>query len=408
MRPLCSNAVERRGHAPLCGREVTRHAALTLTIAFWGCGINEVLPGSAEGGVPVDRVLGDGTLASVELVTVFRPDVPLSATGLDFNPARRGELWIVLRQLEHAAPCNRPLPSLAAAAACDAYQGSVAIVSGADGNHPTAVTKMDSNAWHFMRLPPAIAFGKNDTFATCGEARTANWDDDPGDFMGPTLWSSDPKIFAIRVPGQNGSHIDMLHASPFGMGIAHERDNVYWVFNGQAGALDRYDFHAPHAPGGEDHLDGEAWRWALGEVSRVPGLPSHLAYDARDASLYVADTGHGRVVRVDTKSGHNTGALPTDDSQMPVIEQVDGATIEETVPSGLLERPSGIALVGDALLVTDDATSRIHLFDLAGHERQHLDTGLPPGSLAGIAVGPDGKAYFVDLKTGSVTRIDPI
>jgi hypothetical protein len=357
--------------------------------------------------LPAQEVLGDGTPESVSLTTLFEASPPFVATDLDFNPERPDELWVLLRQPPAGEPCNQPLPGSKSDPSCNAYRGRVAIVSDSTGESPSAQVKEDPNAWHFMRTPTGIAFGGGDTFATCGEARTGNWDDQPADFMGPTLWSSAPDVFAVQPTNGNGSHLDMLHASPFCMGIAHERDNVYWAFNGQIGALDRYDFRAPHEPGGENHLDGQAWRWALGEVTRVPTVPSHLVFDPSTSLLYAVDGGGARVLRVDTRTGSDGAAMPTHDAQLPSVTRIDGATIEEVVRPGVLDRPSGIALNGGTLLVTDNATSRIHMFDLDGNAVRALDTGLPSGTLAGVAVGPDGKVYLADVTSGVVRRVDP-
>merc|ERR1711974_36901 len=103
-----------------------------------------------------------------------------------------------------------------------------------------------------MRRPPALAMGDNGTFATCGEAATGNFEDNPAMFIGPSLWSTDLAVYA-KPSGGNGSHLDMLHATPWCMGIAHEVDNVYWAFNGHVGSLDRYDFNNDHGPGNDDH-----------------------------------------------------------------------------------------------------------------------------------------------------------
>lgn len=357
--------------------------------------------------IPETDVLGNGAAASVDFVTLYEPPPPYGATDLDFNPVRPGELWAVMRRPHPDIPCNQPLPGSKQDPSCDLYRGRVAILSDATGSNPVAAFKEDPNAWHFMRLPTAVAFGGGDTFATCGEARTGNWDDELADFNGPVLWSSSPDIFAIQAPGMNGSHLDMLHATPFCMGIEHERDNVYWAFNGQVGALDRYDFHEPHQPGGEDHSDGEAWRWALGDVTRVPDIPSHLAIDPEKKFLYVADTGNARVIRVDLQSGSEGELMSTDDPQLPYITGIDGAVIVEIVAPGVLEAPSGIALNGKTLLVTDNVTSRIHMFDLDGRPLQSLETAFPTGTLAGVTIGPEGKVYFADLKTGAIRRIDP-
>ena len=70
--------------------------------------------------------------------------------------------------------------------------------------------------------------------------------------------------------------------------------------------------------------------------------------------------------------------------------------------------PSGIELHDGILYVSDNATSQIHAFDLTGKLLNSLDTGFEPGSLAGMAFGPeDDKLYFVDMKTSRVHRIEP-
>jgi len=58
--------------------------------------------------------------------------------------------------------------------------------------------------------------------------------------------------------------------------------------------------------------------------------------------------------------------------------------------------------------VTDNATSRIWWFELDGSPLGSLDTGLPVGSLSGIAVGPDGKLYLSDLLSGLAYRLEEL
>lgn len=343
---------------------------------------------------------GDGTPGSVTFTAVYEPASPRSATDLAFHPTR-DELWVLLRDLYAGDPCTTEVDT-----GCASLEGRVAIVVGAKGPSPTFKVKKDPNAWHFMRRPTGIAFGEGDTFATSAEARTGNFEDQPSDYMGPTLWSSDPAIFTIEPPGKNGSHLDMLHSTPFGMGIAHETANVYWTFNGDVGALDRYDFKQPHEVGGSDHSDGELRRFVTGEVARLPEVPSHMVFDPKSSFLYISDTGNHRVVKLDTTSGTTSSTpLPVPDP-MVLHETVDGATLVDVVPAGILEAPSGLELFGDVLFVTDNATSRIHAFELDGTPIRQLDTGMESGTLAGFTIGPDGKAYFVDLQTSRVYRID--
>jgi sugar lactone lactonase YvrE len=189
------------------------------------------------------------------------------------------------------------------------------------------------------------------------------------------------------------------------MGVASEQANVFWVFNGDVGAFDRYDFNRPHEPGGEDHSDGEIWRYGEGELSRVPGVPSGMAYDERRQRLYVADSGHGRVVALDTSSGFEDGDIVAYET-MPTHVRMSGAVVSD-VTSGL-DVPSGLTLHEGVLFVVEHRTSRILALEPSGNLLRELDTGLAPNSLAGVSIGPDDKAYITDLASGTVSRIEPL
>jgi len=176
--------------------------------------------------------------------------------------------------------------------------------------------------------------------------------------------------------------------------------------NGKLGALDRYDFAKPHESGGSDHSDGQLLRWVEGSLARTPGVPSHLAYEADSARVYMADTGHGRVVALDTASG-TPGPDLVPNEAMASAKSVVNARLIEIVPPGVLQAPSGLEIKDKVLFVTDNATSQIYAFDLEGKPLRKLDTGLPAGTLAGIAIGPDDRVYIVDLAQAQVRRIDP-
>jgi hypothetical protein len=353
---------------------------------------------------PAAPQLGGGNAL---LVPVYETGSEREATALAFNPERPEELWVLLREPYEGLPCTQQEKE-----GCSALAGRVAIVRGADGPEPSAELKMDPNAWHFMRRPIAIAFGAEQSFATCHEFRTGNFEDSNVDYIGPTLWSSDPGIFAKSQPPPadgsfepNGSHLDMLHETPLCMGIAHERDNVYWTFNGKLGAIDRYDFKQPHPAGADDHSDGELLRWVEGELLRVENAPSHMAFDPKTARLFVADTGHGRVVALDTTSGTPGEQLVVNDV-MAVRQRMDGGTLIDVVPPGSVGEPSGLALEGGTLFVGDRASGTIHAFDGDGAARGTLDTGVGPGTLAGITIGPDDRLYFIEQYAGRVWRVD--
>jgi hypothetical protein len=340
---------------------------------------------------------------AIQLFPLFPAQPNWSATALDFDPTRAGELWVTLRQFPSDDPCTE-----AVSIGCSKLIGRVALVREATSTSPAMTIKQDGNAWHFMRRPTAISFGDNGNLGTCGEARTDNYEDEVADYSGPVLWSSDPAIFGAKPQsGQNGTHLDMLHESPFCMGIAHERGNAYWVVNGQAGALDRYDFHDPHVIGGEDHSDGELGRYVTGELLRVPEIPSHLALDHTRGELYVADTGHARIARLAIESGVPGANLPTLE-EIRVHRQMDDATFTDVVRPGVLGLPSGIAFADDKLLVTDNASSKLWWFARSGSVLGSVDTGLPAGSLGGVALGPDGKVYLSDLRLGVAYRVEPL
>ena len=80
--------------------------------------------------------------------------------------------------------------------------------------------------------------------------------------------------------------------------------------------------------------------------------------------------------------------------------------VEEVVPAGTLAKPSGLEIYKGNIYVTDAATSTFHVFDKTGKELRTLETGLPAGSLAGMAFSPSGKLYFTDKVAGRVLRID--
>lgn len=329
----------------------------------------------------------DGSPASVAFTVVFEPEKLRDPWDLAFNPSKPTELWVL-----------------------NYKDDSVYILQSPGTPEMTSVRRRDPAASHFMDAPPAIAFGVvlpqwGQTWGVCGD--NDNSANGGTNFMGPALFSAEPDIFAKPTPDGLGSHLDMLHSTNFCRGIAHVQDNVYFAFNSHKGSLDLYDFKVDHGPGMDDHSDGEILRYVEGAVAGVDGVPSHVIYNPADAHLYAADTGNKRIVKLDTKSG-TVGASFFGLEDVVVRRRVDGAVLTDVVPPGLLEQPAGIELYKDKLYVTDAATSRFYAFDLQGKLLRQLDTGLPPGSLAGLVMGPDGKVYFVDRLSGRVLRIDPL
>ena len=330
---------------------------------------------------------------------------------LALNPDVEGELWVV----------NGP-------------DDSMTIISNAGTSEQNSDHVIDPYAMHFMDKPSSIAFGaalfEGSTalnFGTCHESEnTYNDQGDPNWFMGPSLWSSDRDIFGTSNPDavayltdlfdwytDLGSHLDMLHESPLCMGIAHDHDNVYWVFDGYNKSIYRYDFQEDHGVGWDDHDDGIMARYAEGEVGYTPDVPSHLILDQESRLLYIADTANNRIAILDTETGSQGSNLyamepatthyKMDDAELWTF--IDGEDFG-------LQAPSGIDLVGDVLFVTDNTTSEIVAFDITAEDDEdleidRLDTELESGSLMGIFAASIDDLWLVDAVADRVYRIQP-
>ena len=110
--------------------------------------------------------------------------------------------------------------------------GSTVTFYNAGSNDQWSEYRKDAFSGHFMNKASAIAFNPNGGFANTLDVQDAN-NNPNGYFSGCTLWDSDTSIYA-RI-NQNGpllgSHWDMLHQSPFSVGIAGQTD-ICWLFDG--------------------------------------------------------------------------------------------------------------------------------------------------------------------------------
>ncbi len=306
---------------------------------------------------------------------------------LDFHPILTNyDLWVILKSTE-------------------ASGGKTIKISNAGMGSQTELVQQDGNANHFMSLPTGIAFSENENFATSPGVFDANHDGGSA-FTGPTLWSSDPAIYA-QPSGGNGSHLDMLHESPYSMGIAHEKDNVFWVNDGNNNCVTRYDFMEDHGPGNSDHSDGIVRRYTGLGLTEDPTqhVVSHLVLDKTTNWLYIVDSGNDRVLRLDITTGTQTGTFTpmeaTDESSI-----YGGYTSSVFISTGLTE-PSGIDIIGNRMIVSDYATGEIIIYDITGA------TGIELGRIAtgasgvmGVKIGPDGKIWYVNATTNQVVRLN--
>lgn len=303
---------------------------------------------------------------------------------IDFHPTRVNELWILNKGIDQTG-------------------GSTVTVSNTGMANQSSDFRRDGNAWHFMAFPSALSFSReNGNWANTAEIQDANRRG--GQFTGPSLWSSDMNIYA-KPSGGNGSHLDMLHGSPYSMGIESDKDNAFWVFDGYNRHICWYDFAQDHGPGNSDHDDGRIRRYVEVQVSRSPGIPSHLVMHRPSGWLYIADPANSRIIRMNTKSGNVKGSLPPLNGER-LAENVGMENVEWNVfKDNNLKKPAGIEVVGDVLYVSDYETGFIIAYNVtSGQELGRIQTG--KSKIMGLKADSQGRLHFVANGSNEVYRID--
>jgi hypothetical protein len=310
---------------------------------------------------------------------------------LDFHP--NGDLWIINTGLEDSGPNPG---------------GSTVKITNPGITGQSDLWKQDGNAWHFMSLPSGIAFSNNGNFSTSTSVLDANHGGNS--FTGPSLWSSDPLIYAVdHGPGTNGSHLDMLHESPYSMGIASEKDNVFWVYDDYSNDIVRYDFAEDHGPGNSDHDDGGVRRFqGMGLSAINHTIVNHLVLDDDEKWLYFVDGGNKRILRLDITTGTTNGA-PSWGPQENLAEyqKMTGFTWEEVVTTGLVQ-PAGIDIIDNRLVVTDHYNGDIVFYDVSNIpaiEIGRVQTNEP--GIMGTVIGPNGKLWYANATLDKVVKIEP-
>ena len=273
--------------------------------------------------------------------------------------------------------------------------------------------RKDSYSGHFMHTASAIAFSDNGGFANTLDIQDANGNPS-GYFSGCSLWEADTSIYA-RV-NQNGpelgSHWDMLHQSPFSVGIAAETANIYWLFDGFHNTIAKYNFQEPHSDhehGGEDHSDGLVYRYDEVVVERVSGLSSHMVIDQGSDLLYVCDTGNNRIIRMNINSGSINYSLTPYGENIEGYYSMHNAEYETVIDSGLIN-PTGIDIYNNYLLVSDYSNGEIIIYNIEQQnnlqEIQRIQTNLS-NDVMGIKVGPDGSIWYVCTSSNKLYQILP-
>ena len=336
----------------------------------------------------------------VEVIISDISDNISSPTDLEFHPGRVNELWVANKATD-----------------------SITIVHNTGLDNQTSETRLDVNRNHFLEEVSAISFGSYHPefdwqWGSAQESlNTYNGQGNPNYFMGPALWPSSLDHFAVEnqnnEDGLLGSHIDMLHESPYGVGIAHDYDNVYWYNDGYYGELVRYDFMMDHDTGGHNHSDGVVHRYSEIQLNHSYGTPGHMVLDKETDILYISDAGEDRVIWVNTNdTTYQTENIMNDSSRLePLAEYSRISGVEWGVLIDGVNRPSGIALDGDQLFVSLNEDNSIVSYNLNSDGKSAIEVAIintSASSIMGIEIGPKGHLFYVDNARDEVIRVDPV
>lgn len=304
---------------------------------------------------------------------------------LDFNPTRANELWVINKGTEPSG-------------------GSTVMFTNVGMPGQNFEYRKDGNAWHFMSLPSALSFSNTGNWANSANVLDANHNG--GTFAGPALWSGNLSIYA-QPSGGNGSHLDMLHGSPYSMGIETEKDNAYWVFDGYNKHIVRYDFGGDHGPGNDDHSDGKIHRYKEVSVKRIAAVPSHLVLDKEKKWLYIVDGGNRRVLRMDITTGSKLKDLPLINETLAEHWEISNVTWEEFIlPSFGLKQPCGIDIKDNRLFVSDYETGEIFCFDVKTKQLLvKINTG--KAGITGISIDNNNRLWYVNSTSNELFKIEP-
>jgi peroxiredoxin len=297
-----------------------------------------------------------------------------------------------------------------------ANNGHHTITIAHDVDKPTRsiVQKADSRRSHFMWRTQALAFGVNGTFATAQNGQNGSFlgnDYSEYLFMGPTLWSSDTAIFASRNQKSNvylGSHLDMLHQSPYNLGIAHDTASKYWVSDARYNDISSYDFQNPHEVGGTDHRDGIIYRYK--DVTLTPGvygIPAHIVKDKTSNWLYFIDGGAKLVKRLDITSGTEGETLEMPNFSGELVQSFKsklGGTVETVVPTDTAT-PVGIDCKDGILYVSYYETGDIKLFDINNGFAPIETINTKSPGIMGITVNRLGDIWAANHDSSSIIKI---
>ncbi|UCG53245.1 MAG: SMP-30/gluconolactonase/LRE family protein [Candidatus Latescibacterota bacterium] len=158
------------------------------------------------------------------------------------------------------------------------------------------------------------------------------------------------------------------------------------------------------------------------ELKWVTGLIMPAGMIVSDEKIYVVE--RGALAEIDIESREianrypfpqpgfpndvtidNAGNMYISDTRRHMIYKFAGGEFEEWLSSGEIQRPNGLQVHGDKLLVGNTGDNCLKSVDLASKEITTI-LRLEPGIIDGIKVGSDGN-YIVSQWEGRVYRITP-
>ena len=136
-----------------------------------------------------------------------------------------------------------------------------------------------------------------------------------------------------------------------------------------------------------------------------------MELDADRGLLFIADSGNRRIATLDIELGtQGSGIFPNYDgtSQYYMNDAVIESFVDED-SSVELVAPSGLALHGNMVFVSDNSTSKIYAFDIDSAELIDwidLSSVVPTGGLMGLAFDAKGNLFVTDEVNSTVLKLE--
>ena len=123
--------------------------------------------------------------------------------------------------------------------------------------------------------------------------------------------------------------------------------------------------------------------------------------------LYIADTGNQRILKFNVNSGNYSYDLTPYGESLSEYYMMENAEWEVYI-SQELEKPSGIDIYDDRLVISDYASGHIIIYDISTtppYELGRIDTG-SENNIMGIKIDNNQKIWYVSYNDNNVVRID--